>query len=165
MQRNRPSWLARSAGLALTVCILGSNALADPTGKPWDQKEVTAVAAKLAKALKDLHLTVKQSPEAQLGSTQRRAQYQAREDLKLLVTVSQRLASQLQAGDDKDATLPTYKRLQLIRREAEEHGRKANIPAPSLEKVVSARAQLDQLEPFYEDAAPADAAAAPAPMQ
>ena len=68
------------------------------------------------------------------------------------------MASQLKAGEDKDATLPTFKRLGSIRRDAEEDGRKANMQAPALEKVVSAQALMDQLAPYYEDA---PAAAAP----
>lgn len=134
--------------------------------KAWDQKAVTALATKLAGALKDLNVTVRKTPEATMGSPNRRAQYQVREEVKLLVSISQRLATQLREGEDKDATLPTYRRLQSVRRDAAESGRKAGIPAPTLEKVVSARAVLDELEPYYLDApeaaAPAPSAEAPA---
>jgi hypothetical protein len=157
MDSFRISRLATFAGLALSLTALAPNALAETA---WDQKAVTGIATKVAKSVKDLHLTVKKNPDAQVGSPQRRAQYSARESVKLLVTVSQRLASQLQAGEDQDATLPTYKRLQLIRRDAEEDGRKGNIPAPTLEKVVAMQALMDQLAPYYEDAS---AAAAPSP--
>jgi len=120
---------------------------------------VTHIAVKLAQSMKDLHLTVKKSPDQPRGSPGRRAQYNARETLKLLVTVSQRLASQLKAGEDKDATLPTYDRMEMLRRDAEGAGRKARIPSPTLDKVVGTRALLDQLAPYYEDAP----AAAPTP--
>ena len=155
MQSFRISRLATFAGLALSLTALAPNALAETA---WDQKAVTGIATKLATSVKDLNLTVKKNPDAQAGSPQRRAQYNARESVKLLVTISQRLASQLKAGEDQDATLPTYKRLQLIRRDAEEDGRKGNIPAPTLEKVVAMQTLLDQLAPYYEDA---PAAAAP----
>jgi hypothetical protein len=126
----------------------------------WNQRAVTAIAAKLAKSVMDVHCEVKKDPSAQLGSPTRRAQYQAREDLKLLVNVSKRLAAQLAAGEDRDATLPTFTRLQMIRRDAEETGRKAHILAPDLEKVASAQALLDQLAPYYEDGPPAGASSA-----
>ena len=159
MHSFRISRLATFAGLALSLTALAPNALAETA---WDQKAVTGIATQLATSVKDLNLTVKKIPNAQTGSPQRRAQYSARESLKLLVTVSQRLASQLKAGEDKDATLPTFKRLALIRRDAEEDGRKANMQAPTLEKVVSAQALMDQLAPYYEDA-PAAAAPSPSP--
>ncbi len=155
MHSFRISGLATFAGLALSLTALAPNALAETA---WDQKAVTSIATKLATSVKDLNLTVKKNPDAQVGSPQRRAQYSARESVKLLVTISQRLASQLKADEDQDATLPTYKRLQLIRRDAEEDGRKGNIPAPTLEKVVAMQALMDQLAPYYEDA---PAAAAP----
>jgi hypothetical protein len=159
MRSLRISRLARGASLALVLSVFASSAVAESTA--WDQKAVTAVAVKLAKAVKDLNLTVRKSPEATLGSPQRRAQYQARESLKLLVGTSQRLALQLQAGEDKDATLPTYRRLQLIHRDAEEDGKKAHIAAPTLETIASTQALLEQLAPYYEDP---PAAVAPTPQ-
>jgi hypothetical protein len=141
--------MAGLAGLAVLVSTLATPALAEP--REWDQKAVTALAVQLEKSLKDLSVTVRKAPSEPLGSPKRRAQYQAREDLKFLVSVSKRLAAQLQAGDDRDATLPTYRRLQTIRRDTAESARKANIAAPTLERVVSSRAILEQLEPYYEE--------------
>ncbi len=149
MHAPRLSRLAAAAGLVSTLVLLANAA---PAETAWDQKAVTSIATKLSHSLKDLNVTVKKNPQAQVGSPQRRAQYNARESLRLLVNVSQRLAAQLQAGEDKDATLPTYKRMQLLRREAEDEGRKGQIPAPTLEKVVSMQALMDQLAPYYEDA-------------
>lgn len=149
---------AAGAAALLSILVFASLALAEPVA--WNQQVVTAIAAKLAKSVMDVHCEVKKDPSARLGDPTRRAQFQAREDLKLLVNVSRRLASQLAAGEDKDATLPTYTRLQMIRRDAEETGRKAHIVAPDLEKVSSAQALLDQLAPFYEDGPPAAASSA-----
>lgn len=145
----RSSRVAVAAALASLLVLAAPATLAETA---WDQKTVTDIAVKLAKSMKDLNLTVKKNPQAQVGSPQRRAQYNARESLRLLVNVSGRLASQLQAGEDKDATISTYKRMQLLRREAEDEGRKGQIPAPTLEKVVSMQAVMDQLAPYYEDA-------------
>jgi hypothetical protein len=145
-------WTAGAAALC-SILLFAFAALAEPVS--WNQQAVTAIAAELEKTVMDVHCEVKKDPSARLGSPTRRAQYQAREDLKLLVSVSRRLASQLAAGEDKEATLPIYARLRMIQRDAEEAGRKAHILAPDLEKVASARSLLDQLGPYYEDGPPA----------
>ena len=140
-------WMASSLVLALAAPAAHSQ-----TSAAWDQKAVAALATKLATALKDLHVTVKKNPDQPVGSPSRRAQYQAREDLKLLVSTSQRLASQLNSGEDLDATLPTWKRVQMTLRDAQENGKKGQIPAPTLEKVVSVQALVDQIAPYYAEA-------------
>jgi len=157
MRSVRFSWLAKATGLALLFSMLASGALAQATA--WNQKEVTAIAVKLAAAIRDLHHTVRRNPQQPIGSPTRRAQFQARESLRLLVSTSQRLASQLKSGEDLDATLPTFRRLQMLRRDAERAGRRANIPAPTLERVVSVQALIEQLEPFYGQAAAEEEAA------
>lgn len=151
--------------LGIAVGLAVAPAAAGAQGKPWDQKAVAGLAQDLAAGLKDLNVTVQKTPDAIAGSAIRRAQYEAREDVRLLVNVSQRLASQLADGEDKDATFPTYKRLQSIRRDAADAGRRANLDSPTLEKIVVVRGVLDQLAPYYDeapeppDAAPADGSA------
>jgi len=149
MQSLRNCRLARGALVALSFCLMAHGALAEPV--PWDQKTVTAIAEKLAQELRGLSVTVRRSPQLPTGSSGRRAQFQARENVRLLVWVSARLASQLQAGDDKDATLPTYRRLQMTRRDAEQSARRIDIPTATLERIVKAQDLVDQLSPFYED--------------
>jgi len=143
----RRLWMAGSLALALVAPAAQAQ-----TPAAWDQKAVAALATKLATALKDLHVTVKKNPDKPAGSPGRRAQYQAREDVKLLVGTSQRLASQLHSGEDLDATLPTWKRLQSTLRDAQENGKRGQIPAPTLEKVVSVQALMDQIAPYYAEA-------------
>lgn len=157
MRSGRISWLARSVGCALLLSTLATSALAQAT--PWDQEAVTAIAVKLEQALRDLRVTVRQNPQETKGSPTRRAQFQARETLGLLVSASQRLSSQLRAGEDLDATLPTYRRLQMLRSDAERSGRRANIPTPTMEQIVAAKALIDQLTPFYGQAAGEEEAA------
>ena len=152
--------LARAALVALSLCLIARGALAEAVA--WDQKAVTDIAVGLAKELRGLHVEVRRNPRVPATTTARRAQFQAREDVRFLVSVSQRLASQLQAGEDKDATLPTYRRLQMIRRDAEQSARRIDIQKPILERVERARVLVDKLAPFYEDA-PGTEAPAPAP--
>jgi hypothetical protein len=157
MRSVQVSWLARTAGLALLLAMPASGAFAQSA--PWDQKAVTAIAVKLEASIRDLHHTVRRNPDQPVGSPMRRAQFQARESLRLLVSTSQRLASQLRAGEDLDATLPTFRRLQMLRRDAERAGRRGNIPAPTLERVATVQSLIDQLVPFYGQAAAEEEAA------
>jgi len=157
MRSVRISWLAKGVGFALLLSMFATSALAQAT--PWDQKAVTAIAVKLERSLRDLRVTVRRNPQATKGSPLRRAQFQARESLQLLVRSSQRLSSQLREGEDLDATLPTYRRLQMLRRDAERFGRRANIPTPTVEQIVAAQALIDQLTPFYAQAAAEEEAA------
>lgn len=155
--------LLRPSCALLVLALLAPGALAEPLA--WDQKAVTKIAVTLADALRDLNHTVRHNPQQRLGSSQRRAQYRARESLRLLVSISRRLASQLQAGEDMDATLPTYRRLQMIRRDAERDARRADIPAPTLERIVNAQALIDQLAAYFgsePDATELDAEVPPA---
>lgn len=153
--------LARGAMVALALCLVARGAFAEAVA--WDQKEVTRLAVELAKELRGLHVAVRRNPRVPPTTLQRRVLYQAREDVRFLVNVSQRLASQLQAGEDKDATLPTFRRLQMFRRDAEQSARSLDIQKPILERVENARALVDQLAPFYEDAPGATRTEAPAP--
>jgi len=143
----RTSWLAKSAGLVLSLFVFASSAFAQAAA--WDQKAVTAIAVKLEQSLRDLDRAVRRNPTGQVGSPLRRAQFQAHESLRLLMITSRRLATQLRASEDLDATLPTFRRLKMLRRDAERAGRRANIPGPTLERIVSAQALIDQLMPFY----------------
>ncbi len=157
--------MASSVRFQVAVAALAMGFSFAPTpawaqGKPWDQKAVTGMAKDLAAGVKDLNVTVQKTPDAIAGSAIRRAQYEAREDVRLLVNITQRLASQLGDGEDKDATFPTYKRLQSVRRDAAEAGRRANLDSLTLEKIVSVRGVLDELAPYYDEAPePPDAAA------
>ncbi len=157
MRSVRNTRLAKGIGIVLLISTFATGALAQ--ARPWDQKAVTAIAENLERALRDLRVTVRRNPQAPVGSTMRRAQFKARETLGQLVTTSQRLATQLRAGEDLDATLPTVRRLQMLRRDAEQTGRRADIPAPTLERIVSAQTLIDQLMAFYGQAAAEEDAA------
>ncbi len=157
MRSVRISWLAKSVGCALLLSMLATSGEAQAA--PWDQKAVTAIAVKLERALRDLSITVRRNPQATAGSPLRRVQFQARENLRLLVSSSQRLSSQLRAGEDLDATLPTFRRLQMLQRDAERSARRANILAPTLDRIVSAQALIEELVPFYGQAAAEEEAA------
>ncbi len=140
--RSGVAWLGLVAGLALCA----SPAFAEAA--KWDQGRVTQLARQLAAATKDLRIEVQKNPDQPPGPS-RRAQYQAREDLRLLQYTTQQLASSLAKGEDRDATAPIFQRIQTLRRDAAENGRKGMIPEATLAKIEKARELLDQVAPYY----------------
>ncbi len=140
----------------LTFCFalvmaagLASAQTDDPAApQAWDQERVTALAQQLADAVKDLRFTVRGSPDQPVGG-QRRAQYAAREDLRLLQSQTRRLAALLDQGEAKDETFSVFRRIEQIRRSAEDNGARAMISEAIMEKIGAARKILSELEPFY----------------
>lgn len=151
----RASWRAACAGLA--ILLAAPLAFSEPT--PWDQGSVTTLAVTLQRALREVSYTARRNPQVALSTKQRREQARAQQSLAVLVSTSQRLASQLRAGKDRDATLPTFRRLQRSGRAAETDGRRADVPTPTLDQVRNARALIDQLVPFYGSATEEEEAA------
>ncbi|MCG8591602.1 MAG: hypothetical protein MJE66_20080 [Proteobacteria bacterium] len=141
-------WLALFAALALLPV---STAWAEAN---WNQERVTAIAVELAQSVKELRANARKNPDAPIGGP-RRAQHAAREDLRLMENSSKHLVAQLEKGDGREETRAIYKRLQSLRRDAEENGRKARIPDDTLGKITATQDLLRRLAPYYEDVASA----------
>ena len=144
MRRVKRIGLAMAAAAALGLASTSASA----ESATWDQEKVTAIAQELAIAVKDLRGIVRQNPD-QIGAPQRRAQYAAREDLRLLQNTAQHLAQALEVGEGREETFPVYRRLQALRRDAEEDGRKAMIQTSTMEKIAVAEEILARLGPYY----------------
>ncbi len=115
----------------------------------WDQARVTKYATELAVATDDLRQALE--GVGIQNATQANAYYQVRETVKNLDTAAEGLASALQSGDGYEKTLPRYKRLQSLRRDAADQGRRADIPEAVFEKVFSVGNALFLLTPYYEE--------------
>lgn len=159
--------LAFAAALAVGFGTTGAKA--EPA--TWDQKRVTSIAQQLAVAVGELRETVRKQP-AITNSPQRKVRYQAIDDLRTMKQVCDNLARDLKAGKGRDETYPTYQRIQTIRRDLDEHGRKADVKMDTLNSYAKTSDLLRQIAPYYEDeqkagegtAAPSGAATtAPAP--
>ncbi len=129
------------------LLLVPASLSADPMA--WDHEAVAAIARELAEAVKDLRVTVERNPNLPAGAG-RRAQYEAREDLRLLQNMTKRLASQLEKGEGHEATRPIYRRVEAIRRDAEEAGRRARIQQNTMAKIEVARELLEKLAPYYD---------------
>jgi hypothetical protein len=145
----------RSARSAITIIIslglwLGANAALAQNS--WNQARVTGIAEQLAERVQELKLALDREPP-DLSFSQRRAQYELREDLRLLRNSTQHLASELKAGKGREETRPVFRRIQNVRRDAEENARKTLIPGELMDKILETGAVLLQIEPYYREEA------------
>jgi len=148
MRHERIRSAVACVGLVAGLALAASPALAEAA--KWDQQRVTRLATQLAAAVKDLRVEVERNPDQPPGLA-RRAQYQAREDLRLLQYTTRQLASSLAKGEDRDATAPIFQRVETLRRDAEENGRKGMIPEATLNKIAKAQDLLLQISPYYKE--------------
>ena len=138
---------------ALSIAVFGAasvGAQGRPEGEPvkWDQARVTQYAADLNLAVKEAVLQVRKDP-MQVAVQQRRVWYDMKESLRLLENSTDHLQTELQKGASADETRATFDRIELLRRDAEETGRKSTIPAPVMDALVKAGAIHNQMRPYY----------------
>jgi hypothetical protein len=149
--------LAFAAALAVGFATTGAGAEA----AKWDQKRVTSIAQQLAVAVGELRETIRKTPEV-ANSPQRKVRYEALDDLRTLRQVCDNFARDLKAGKSREETYPTFQRIQTIKRDLQEHGRKADIKVDTLNSYAKAADLLRQLTPYYEEEAKAvEGASAP----
>ena len=59
------------------------------------------------------------------------------------------MARALEAGEGKDEAAPRFKRIQSLRRDAEENGRKALIPDDVFAKITPVGGAIIKLAPYF----------------
>jgi len=137
--------------LLAVVGMLGCAATVDAepvAGKAWDQQAVTALAQKLVEAAGDLRQSVRRQPDIQSHGV-RRARRQALDDLRVAENSIRSLARQLETGAGPLDTYPTFRRIQLLRRDVARNTQRAALREPTTSKLEAARSILEQLEPYY----------------
>jgi hypothetical protein len=116
----------------------------------WDQQRVTKYAEELEVATGELRRALDKLP-IQNFATQERAFYQVRDTIRMLDRASSGLAEALKKGEGMAETHPRFKRIQLLRDDAVEQGRRADIPNDVMDKVTPAGTALLKLRPYYEE--------------
>jgi hypothetical protein len=116
----------------------------------WDQQRVTKYAEELEQATRELRRALEKLP-IQQAATQQRAFYQVRDTIRLLDRAAGGLSEALKAGEGMDATHPRFKRILLLRDDAVEQGRRADVPNDVMEKVTPVGGALLKLRPYYEE--------------
>jgi hypothetical protein len=155
----RSSWALRLACLGAGWLLAGT-ALAQaqpPASKTepggWNQGRVAAIAEKLAAEFEELQTQAMQHPP-DISFSQQRAQYELEEDIRLLKSTSQHLATQLKAGKGREETRPIFKRMETLRADAEENARKTVVTESLLDQILEAGGVLLQLQPYYREVEP-----------
>jgi hypothetical protein len=115
----------------------------------WDQERVAKYAGELVAAADDLEQSLKKIGIQNFA--QQNAMYQVQDTVDLLHTTSRGLSKALAGGKGREETLPRFKRLQQLRRDAEIEGRRADIPEAVFEKVFRVGSALIKLRPYYEE--------------
>jgi len=144
----------RAAALvAVSIAVLAAasaNAEKRPEGEPvkWDQARVTQLAKDLNKAVNEAVHAVRKSPTQQQIS-QRQSWYDMRESLRLLDNTTGHLQNELQKGAGQEETLSIFNRIESLRHDAEETGRKSMIESSVMDALVKAGAIHNQMRPYY----------------
>jgi hypothetical protein len=138
------------AVVAILGGIAGSARAADPEGQPvkWDQARVTKYAVDLDAAVGSAVQEMRKSP-IQISAGQRQSWYDLKEDLRLIENSSAKLRQDLQGGATAEETRATFDRLGSLRRDAEEDGRKSEIPSPVMDALVKAGSIHNLMQPYY----------------
>ncbi len=118
----------------------------EPAAK-WDQERVAGYAQELADACSELNVALSAVPLTDPSG--QRAFHQARDDVRMMDHSAKGLASALAAGEGRDEVLPRFKRIESLRRNAEENGRKALIPDPVFQKITPVGTAVIKLAPYF----------------
>jgi hypothetical protein len=151
MQAKATRSVVRAIALCAGGLLLAAAALAaEPTGEPvkWDQARVTQYAVDLNAAVDEAVQEMRKSPVQNMPA-QRTTWYEMTETLRQIEESTTRLESQLQKGAGPDETRGTFERIETLRRDTEEKGRKAMIPAPVMDALVKAGAVHNLMMPYY----------------
>ena len=141
---------AALAGASLAWFAATAGAQPRPAGEPvrWDQARVTQLAKDLNKAVAEAVHAVRKSPTQQ-QIAQRQSWYDLRESLRLLDNTTGHLLSELQKGAGREETLAVFNRVESLRKDAEETGRKSMIESSVMDALVKAGSIHNQMRPYY----------------
>ena len=114
----------------------------------WNQEVVTALSGELEDAVSGLREVIRGNP-AKDRPGQRRQIYEILDNLRLIEQSATSMHASLKNGAGLEETLPTYNRLQQIRRDTEVLAKQVDISAITQPKLDRARDILSKLEPYY----------------
>ena len=140
-------WLRGWVALVLMAALFSSGAAWAELAN-WNQERVTGYAKELVDACEGLAVAVNQLP---IQQAKQRVFYQARDDIRIMERAAKGLAAALESGEDRAATEARFKRIQLLRRDAEVNARGADFPEGVFDKIFPVGGALLKLRPYYEE--------------
>lgn len=136
---------------ALAVTLASTAAPASAELATWDQERVTKYAEELTKASNELEISMKKIGIQNIANAN--AVYKVQDTVDLLHTAARGLQGALRAGKGREETMPRFRRIETLRRDAVVEGRRADIPEQVFEKVFDVGGALQRLRPYYIDEA------------
>jgi hypothetical protein len=140
--------MARSLVVPLAALLLVASAEARAQTQAWNQEVVTTLAGELEKSVSGLRDVVRGSPNLQ-NPAYKRKMYEIMDNLRLIEQSATSMHAALKNGAGMEETLPTYKRLQQIRRDTEVLAQRVDITAVTRPKLDQAKDILGKIEPYY----------------
>ena len=142
------------ASLLSMVVLVAAATLASAELTPWNQEQVTAIAAELVERAGELRESLRRQPPPTLGQPGKRAFHQLRDELSAIEATARRLHNALAQGATHDETLPTYQRMIRSVRRASDELRRIQLGEPVAGKIQAAAEVLRRLRPYYEEEPP-----------
>ena len=134
---------------ALAAALFATGAPAHAELASWDQAKVTALAKQLDTAAQALYDSFyKDQPKPTVG--QERAYYRLEQDIRHIKNDARQLSRELEKGEGRDATQPSYDDLMMGVRRAQDNAAKVFTVKDFQDKAGAARAVLNQLSPYYD---------------
>ena len=115
----------------------------------WEQGRVTQLAGEFASAVKGVRKAVSRAGDPGIASMQARAHHEFEDTLRLIQNESRHLAAELAEGQGLEETLPVYRRLRVLIRDARDLSQKLYIGSPVQAEIDAARAKLEKLAAYY----------------
>jgi hypothetical protein len=140
--------MARSLVVSLAVALLVTSLTAHAQTQAWNQEVVTTLAGELEKSVSGLRDVVRGSPNLQ-NPAYKRKMYEIMDNLRLIEQSATSMHAALKKGAGMEETLPTYKRLQQIRRDTVVLAQRVDITAVTRPKLDEAKGILEKIEPYY----------------
>jgi len=139
--------VAAIAALAL-VQTLGLARGAAAQTQPWNQEVVTSLSGELEDAVSGLRDVVRGSPNLDIPAKKTMIK-QITDNLRQMEASTQSLHASLKKGGGMEETLPTYMRLQQLRRDTAVLAQRVDITAVTAPKLEKAQELLHKMEPYY----------------
>ncbi len=139
------------AGLSLLFGLSGPAPSAIAESGTWDQARVSLLANQLAEHVKALRTATRKEPQVISASnaSKQRATAVYLDTLKKLDRASAKLARQLSAGETREQTVGTARRIDSLLRDAEEHGRKLFATDWTKKHMEPIASVVTELSTFY----------------
>lgn len=141
--------------MVLAGAVVGGAAASQHEGeaevqpKEWDQASVAELAGKLQHSFDALRADARNRPPEPLGSGQTQSIERYQSKLRSLEDECRRLKLEVEKGKGRDDTLTNFKRIDELRRDADEEARRLFLAKATIEKIKANRAELEELRLYY----------------